>query len=153
MAECKWVPIVDPIIISGKSKSWVLAVGGKTVKGKVLHINKSQHQALPSNQMKHYRQLFNQPKPPGALPDISDRDRGNPRIWKLEVRMEHVPRPPPRMVRLSDLQSAWECSRSAGLEMRNPKVTLKSQIGHLEPELGNVEKSKIWQIFTRPDRS
>ena len=65
--------------------------------------------------------------------------------------MEHVPRPPPRMVRLSDLQSAWECSRSAGLEMRNPKVTLKSQIGHLEPELGNVDKSKIWPIFTQPN--
>ena len=59
--------------------------------------------------------------------------------------MEHVPRPPPRMVRLSDLQSAWECSRSAGLEMRNPKVTLKSQIGHLEPVLGPVEKSKEFE--------
>ena len=59
--------------------------------------------------------------------------------------MEHVPRPPPRMVRLSDLQSAWECSRSAGLEMRNPKVTLKSQIGHLEPVLGPVEKIKEFE--------
>ena len=61
--------------------------------------------------------------------------------------MEHVPRPPPRMVRLSDLQSAWECSRSAGLEMRNPKVTLKSQIGHLEPVSGPVEKSKNLKIW------
>ena len=56
-----------------------------------------------------------------------------------------VPFPPPRMVRLSDLQSAWECSRSAGLEMRNPKVTLKSQIGHLEPVLGPVEKIKEFE--------
>ena len=53
---------------------------------------------------------------------------------------QYVPRPPPRMVRLSDLESAWKCSRSDGLEMRIPKVTLKSKIGHLEPELGNVEK-------------
>ena len=51
-----------------------------------------------------------------------------------------VPRPPPRMVRLLELESAWTCSRSDGLEMRIPKVTLKSKIGHLEPELGNVEK-------------
>ena len=66
---------------------------------------------------------------------------------------QYVPRPPPRMVRLSDLESGWKCSRSDGLEMRNPKVTLKSQIGHLEPVLGNVEKSKIWTIFNQPDRS
>ena len=65
--------------------------------------------------------------------------------------MEHVPRPPPRMVRLLELESAWTCSRSDGLEMRIPKVTLKSQIGHLEPELGNVEKSKIWTILNQPD--
>ena len=51
-----------------------------------------------------------------------------------------VPRPPPRMVRLLDVESAWKCSRSDGLEMRIPKVTLKSQIGHLEPVLGPVEK-------------
>ena len=62
-----------------------------------------------------------------------------------------VPRPPPRMVRLLELESAWTCSRSDGLEMRIPKVTLKSQIGHLEPVLGNVEKSKIWTIFTQPN--
>ena len=61
-----------PIIISGKSKSWVLAVGGKTVKGKVLHINQSQPQALPNYQMKHYRSLFNWPKPSGALPKVSE---------------------------------------------------------------------------------
>ena len=46
--------------------------GGKTVKGKLLHINQSQPQALPNNQMKHYRQLFNQPKPSGALPKVSE---------------------------------------------------------------------------------
>ena len=51
------------------------------------------------------------------------------------------------MVRLLDLESAWKCSRSDGLEMRIPKVTLKSQIGHLEPVLGSVEQSKIWTIF------
>ena len=62
----------DPDIISGKGKSSVLAVGGKTVKGKLLHINQSQPQALPNNQMKHYRPLFNQQNPSGAVPDISD---------------------------------------------------------------------------------
>ena len=62
-----------------------------------------------------------------------------------------VPFPPHRMVRLLDLESAGKCSRSDGLEMRNPKVTLKSQIGHLEPVLGHVEKSKIWPIFTQPN--
>ena len=66
---------------------------------------------------------------------------------------QYVPFPRPRMVRLLDLESAWKCSRSDGLEMRIPKVTLESKIGHLEPVLGNVEKSKIWTIFTRPDRS
>ena len=50
-----------------------------------------------------------------------------------------VPFPPHRMVRLLDLESAGKCSRSDGLEMRNPKVTLKSQIGHLEPVLWHVE--------------
>ena len=55
------------------------------------------------------------------------------------------------MVRLLDLESAWKCSRSDGLEMRIPKVTLKSQIGHLEPVLGSVEQSKIWTIFTQPN--
>ena len=55
------------------------------------------------------------------------------------------------MVRLLDLESAWKCSRSDGLEMRIPKVTLKSQIGHLEPVLGNVEKSHILTIFTQPN--
>ena len=74
----------------------------------------------------------------------------NPKMSRFPM---DVPRPPPRMVRLLELESAWTCSRSDGLEMRIPKVTLKSQIGHLEPELGNVEKSKIWTIFTRPDRS
>ena len=58
-----------------------------------------------------------------------------------------VPRPPPRMVRLLELESAWTCSRSDGLEMRIPKVTLKSQIGHLEPVLGPVEKSKNLKIW------
>ena len=58
-----------------------------------------------------------------------------------------VPFPPPRMVRLLDLESACKCSRSDGLEMRNPKVTLKSQIGHLEPVLGPVEKSKNLKIW------
>ena len=56
-----------------------------------------------------------------------------------------VPRPPPRMVRLLELESAWTCSRSDGLEMRIPKVTLKSQIGHLEPVLGPVEKIKEFE--------
>ena len=58
-----------------------------------------------------------------------------------------VPFPPHRMVRLLDLESAGKCSRSDGLEMRNPKVTLKSQIGHLEPVLGPVENSKNLKIW------
>ena len=139
-----------PIIISGKSKSWVLAVGGKTVKGKVLHINQSQPQALPNYQMKHYRSLFNWPKPSGALPKVSEQHLK--KSQKVQD-SQYVPFPPPRMVRLSDLESAWKCSRSDGLEMRIPKVTLKSQIGHLEPVLGNVEKSKIWTIFNQTGRS
>ena len=56
-----------------------------------------------------------------------------------------VPFPPHRMVRLLDLESAGKCSWSDGLEMRNPKVTLKSQIGHLEPVLGPVEKIKEFE--------
>ena len=72
MAECKWVPIVDPSIISGKGKSWVLALGGSVVKGKLFHINQSHPQALPNSQQKHYRSLFNQPKPTGALPKVSE---------------------------------------------------------------------------------
>ena len=39
-----------PIIISGKGKSWVLALGGSVVKGKLFQINQSQPLALPSNQ-------------------------------------------------------------------------------------------------------
>ena len=42
-----------PIIISEKSKSWVLALGGSVVKGKLVHINQSQPLALPNNQQKH----------------------------------------------------------------------------------------------------
>ena len=72
-----------PIIISGKSQSWVLAVGGKTVKGKVLHINQSHPQALPNYQMKHYRSLFNQPKPPGALPKVSEQHLKKPKNVKI----------------------------------------------------------------------
>ena len=72
----------------------------------------------------------------------------NPKMSRFPM---DVPFPPPHMVRLLDLESAWKCSRSDGLEMRIPKVTLKSQIGHLEPVLGNVEKSKIWTIFTQPN--
>ena len=72
MAECKSGCYFLPIIISEKSKCWVLDFGGKLVNGKVVHINQSQPQALPNNQMKHYRQLFNQPKPSGALPKVSE---------------------------------------------------------------------------------
>ena len=42
-----------PIIISGKGKSWVLALGGSVVKGKLFQINQSQPLALPNNQQKH----------------------------------------------------------------------------------------------------
>ena len=77
----------------------------------------------------------------------------NPKKSRFSINQMDVPFPPPRMVRLLDLESAWKCSGSDGLEMRIPKVTLKSQIGHLEPVLGNVEKSKIWTIFILADRS
>ena len=49
--------------------------------------------------------------------------------------MEHVPRPPPRMVRLLDLESAWEWSRSAGLGVRIPKLVLKVGFRLLGPVL------------------
>ena len=41
MAECKSGAGLLPIIISGKGKSWVLALGGSVVKGKLFQINQS----------------------------------------------------------------------------------------------------------------
>ena len=81
MAEWKSGSLMVSIIISGKSKSWVLAVGGKCCVTKFSHINIDQCQALPNNQMKHYRPLFNQQNPSGAVPDMSDWE--NPRIWRF----------------------------------------------------------------------
>ena len=86
----------------------------------------------------------------------------NPKMSRFPM---DVPRPPPRMVRLWDLESAWKCSRSDGLEMRIPKVTWKSQIGHLSQKLGPSENDKIsskrrvheiilrskWWLQTRPN--
>ena len=74
-----------PIIISGKSKSGVLAVGGKCCVTKFSHINIDQCQALPNNQMKHYRPLSNQPKPSGAFPKASDQHLKNPRFWRFSL--------------------------------------------------------------------
>ena len=63
-----------------------------------------------------------------------------------------IPNPPPRMVRLLDLESAWKCSRSDGLEMRIPKLTLKSKFGHLEPfSLGQPEGQNL-QFLVRMAR-
>ena len=45
-------PLLNPNIISENSKSWVFAVGGLMVKGKVTHMNQSQPQAVPEYQLK-----------------------------------------------------------------------------------------------------
>ena len=68
MAERSLIRGLNPIIISGKSKSWVLAVGGKCCVTKFSHINIDQCQALPNNQMKQYKPLSNQQNMSGALP-------------------------------------------------------------------------------------
>ena len=68
---------LNPIIISENSKSWVFAVGGFMVKGKVTHMNQSQPQAVPEYQLKQYRHLFNQSKASGALPKESEQVREN----------------------------------------------------------------------------
>ena len=74
-----------PVIISGNGKSWVLAFGGQTVKGKLFQINQTQPQALPNNQQKHYRPPFNQQNPSGAFPKASDRHLKNPRFWRFSL--------------------------------------------------------------------
>ena len=53
--------------------------------------------------------------------------------------MERVPFPPPRMIRLLDLESAWECSKSAGLGLTIPKLVLKVGFGLLGPVLAPGE--------------
>ena len=63
---------------------------------------------------------------------FSNVDRSQNQAW-------HVPRPPPRMVRLLDLESAWECSRSAGLGLRIPKLVLKVRFRLLGPVLAPGE--------------
>ena len=80
MAEHSLRRTLDPIIISENSKSWVFAVGGLMVKGKVTHMNQSQPQAVPEYQLKQYRHLFNQSKSSGALPEVSDEVRENRKI-------------------------------------------------------------------------
>ena len=40
-------PLLNPNIISENRKSWVFAVGGLMVKGKLFHIKPSQPQTLP----------------------------------------------------------------------------------------------------------
>ena len=80
MAEHSLRRTLDPIIISENSKSWVFAVGGFMVKGKVTHMNQSQPQAVPEYQLKQYIHLFNQSKSSGALPEVSDEVRENRKI-------------------------------------------------------------------------
>ena len=71
-----------PIIISGKSKSGVLAVGGKCCVTKFSHINIDQCQALPNNQMKQYKPLSNQQNMSGALPAR--------RVWRTSKKSKNL---------------------------------------------------------------
>ena len=71
------------------------------IKGKVSHINQSQPQGLPNNQMKQCRHLFNQSKASGAFPEVSEQDwkiqiltNLTVALWSKGVNYELPPRPP-----------------------------------------------------------
>ena len=61
-------------------------------------------------------------------------DRSRNQAW-------HVPRPPPRTVRLLGPESAWGCSRSDGLGLRIPKMVWKAQFGGRTAVLGPGEET------------
>ena len=60
-------------------------------------------------------------------------------LTELETVAWHVPRPPPRTVRLLGPESAWGCSRSDGLGLRIPKLVLKVRFRLLGPVLAPGE--------------
>ena len=105
-------------------------VGGKCVKRKLSKINFYQHQTLSNITIDKYKQLFNQQKSSGTLPEASDQKKKKSKI----LTFSSVRTPP---ANTSTVQKYGPGSNGSGQDMNWPQKSPKQlvSISHATPDL------------------
>ena len=131
----------------GKVKVGFWLVGGKCCVTKFSHINIDQCQALPNNQMKHYRPLFNQQNPSGAVADMPDWE--NPRIWRFWA-SGWLSENASKETSPGHLLNNTRANQTSKWTNTYPTNDNQSHLGafrHIRPTLRRSEISKIWGFW------